>query len=77
MNGKINCTKCGKKGLAEYRMALMQGPNGFRRYSVCPSCAVKLGLGDAKPGRRQMRASKTRVSEVADAGSMPARLISG
>lgn len=58
MNAKVNCTKCGKKGLAEYRMALMHGPNGFRRYSVCASCAKKMGLPEPTIGGRQRRAKK-------------------
>lgn len=53
MNAKINCTKCGKKSLAEYRMALMHGPNGFRKYAVCLPCAKKLGLGEPPTGGRQ------------------------
>lgn len=70
MNAKVNCTKCGKKALAEYRMALMHGPNGFRRYSVCPSCAIKLGLGEPTTGGRQraQAAKQTRTLGEVEAG---------
>jgi len=32
------CQKCGKPA-EELTIALTHGPNGFRRYSVCPKCA--------------------------------------
>lgn len=53
----IVCNKCGMKGLKKYKMMLMHGKNGFRRYSVCEQCAKKLGLEVGKmSGGRQRKA---------------------
>lgn len=50
----IVCNKCGKKDLKEYRMELLHGPNGYRRYSVCVECAG----GSAKAGGGRQKAAK-------------------
>ena len=58
MNNRIVCNKCGRKNLDEYRMALMMGKQGYRRYSVCLTCAKKLGLGEPTTGGRQVAKAK-------------------
>jgi len=55
MNLKTNCTKCGRKGLEEFRMVFMIGPKGYRRYTVCLGCAKKMGMPDPKRGGGRKR----------------------
>jgi hypothetical protein len=38
---KQKCTKCGKD-LIYYRLVLMMGPRGFRRYPVCDPCGTAI-----------------------------------
>lgn len=38
MNVQV-CPKCRKPILEGYRMVLMSGPKGYRRYAVCARCA--------------------------------------
>lgn len=54
------CLKC-KKALEEYRMVMMIGPRGYRRYAVCLSCASKLGAGAPSQGGRQDAAKRQRA----------------
>ena len=46
---KQHCLKCGME-LDDYRMVLMIGPLGYRRYAVCLRCAGKAGAGAPKIG---------------------------
>lgn len=62
MNMKMNCIRCGERGLKAYRMVLMMGPKGFRRYAMCLACA------DGKPPRK-----KTRKEVNAESGKMSRR----
>jgi len=52
MAGRQCCEKC-KKVLGQYRMVLMIGSKGYRRYPVCMKCADKLGVAEPKRGGRQ------------------------
>jgi len=61
---KNNCQKCGKKHLQEYRMALMMGPKGYRRYSVCMDCAKKLKLPEPRGGGRQLAKAQHEVENA-------------
>jgi hypothetical protein len=54
------CPKCGKP-MMEFRMVLMMGPKGYRRYAVCPGCAG--GPGPKKIGGRQRAAMQRPVEE--------------
>jgi hypothetical protein len=49
MNLKPKCTQC-KKELLYFRMILMMGPRGFRRYAVCDKCAEKVEKKNLTPG---------------------------
>lgn len=60
MAGKQNCLKC-KKELNEFRMMLMIGPLGYRRYAVCLGCAKKLGAGKPAQGGRQDAVKRQRA----------------
>ncbi len=40
MKPKQKCVICGKE-LVYFRMVLMMGPKGFRRYACCDKCADK------------------------------------
>lgn len=52
--------KC-KKELKDYRMVLMIGPRGYRRYAVCQPCARKLGVGAPSQGGRQDAVKRQRA----------------
>ncbi len=43
MNLKPKCTQCKKELSEKFRMALMMGPQGYRRYAMRESCAAKAG----------------------------------
>ena len=68
---KMICVVC-KKDLVYYRMVLMIGPMGYRRYALCEKCAAKVE-------RKQMleKASATHVADIADSGRKPLRLKAG
>lgn len=66
MNLKIVCNKCGKNGLEEYRMAMMNGPKGYRSYSVCMECGSKFKLRPKGTGGKQ-RAAKRMKGEGSSA----------
>jgi hypothetical protein len=51
-NLKNKCTKCGKE-LTFYRMVLMMGPKGYRRYAPCDRCAAKVEKGQKAEGKMQ------------------------
>jgi hypothetical protein len=40
-NLKQRCAVC-KKELLYFKMVLMMGPRGFRRYAVCDACKAKM-----------------------------------
>lgn len=54
---------CKAKLLDGYRMVLMMGPQGYRRYPICRKCAEKMGLDAAKPGGRQRQMVSVRHGE--------------
>jgi hypothetical protein len=54
------CPKC-KKPMMKFRMVLMMGPKGYRRYAVCPSCSG--GSESKSTGGRQMAAKKQQPAE--------------
>ena len=60
---KQHCLKC-QKELGEYRMVLMIGPKGYRRYAVCLTCADKLGVGAPSQGDRQDAVKRERASAL-------------
>lgn len=64
MNLKQHCNKCGKKGLREYRMAMMHGPLGYRSYAVCMKCAADMNLRPKGTGGKQ-RADAARKTQKA------------
>lgn len=41
MNLKNKCAQCGKE-LVYFRMVLMMGTKGYRRYALCDKCADKI-----------------------------------
>ena len=41
MSLKQKCAKC-RKEILYFRMVLMMGPRGFRRYALCDKCADKV-----------------------------------
>ena len=41
MNIKNKCSQCGKE-LIYFRMVLMMGTKGYRRYALCDKCADKV-----------------------------------
>jgi hypothetical protein len=47
MKVKQKCAKCGKE-LVYFRMVLMMGPRGFRRYACCDECAAKVEIKTKK-----------------------------
>jgi len=66
------CQNCGKKISGEFRMVLMMGPKGYRRYAVHPSCAGNVPV--AREGGRQreamdMRESSTKGADVPKGGA--------
>ena len=65
MPGKQFCAnpKC-KKELIQYRMVLMMGPRGYRRYAVCMGCAGKV---DASSARAKIARSAQREGQKAGA----------
>lgn len=58
---KQHCLKCGME-LDDYRMVLMIGPLGYRRYAVCLRCAGKAGAGAPKIGGRQREKARSAFS---------------
>jgi hypothetical protein len=42
MNLKPKCVQCHKELASGFRMILMMGPQGFRKYAVCEKCAKEV-----------------------------------
>lgn len=55
------CLRCKKDLLAGFRLVLMDGPLGYRRYAVCLTCAKKLGAGAPAQGGRQDAVKRERA----------------
>ncbi len=51
-NIKMLCIGC-KKQLTYFRMVLMMGPKGYRRYPCCDKCAAKVEKAQKAEGRMQ------------------------
>jgi len=51
MNLKQKCVQCHKELASGFRMILMMGPQGFRKYAVCGRCAEKVTPSPALPPR--------------------------
>lgn len=49
MNLKQRCAVC-KKEVVYFRMVLMMGPKGYRRYQCCDRCAGKVERGSVERG---------------------------
>lgn len=54
-NNIQTCNECHKKILGDFRMILMMGPKGFRRYAVHVDCSK---APPAKKGGRQAAKAK-------------------
>ena len=52
MNLKQKCAVC-KKEVVYYRMVLMMGPKGYRRYQCCDRCAGKVDKTQKAEGKMQ------------------------
>lgn len=46
-NLKLKCARCGAQ-LVSYRMQLMHGPRGYRKYAVCVVCPTRKRGGSQK-----------------------------
>lgn len=66
MAGRQTCAKCSKKIEGEYRMALMIGPLGYRRYAVHADCT------SVAAGREGGRQRAKRKMQKAEGGGMKA-----
>lgn len=52
MNLKPKCTKCKKDVGEKFRMVLMIGPQGYRRYALCDRCAGKVEKAPLSSGTK-------------------------
>ena len=60
MNLKPRCVIC-RKELSQFRNVLMIGPQGYRRYALCNTCAEKVE-------KKQSRGDALRKLETKKAG---------
>lgn len=55
MNLKPKCTQCKKELSEKFRMVLMIGPQGYRRYACCDKCAAKAEMKQKAESKMQSR----------------------